>query len=220
MQSLNTVQFIAVAAIPFLFAITIHEIAHGWVARKLGDPTATMLGRLSLNPLKHIDPIGTVTLPLLMLLLRTGWFFGWAKPVPVTAENFKNPKRDMALVAAAGPLSNFMMAIFWAVIVKFGTLIFSISGSLGWFLFNAGLFGVYFNLLLMIFNLFPIPPLDGGRVISGFLPGPWAWQLNRVEPFGIFIVLGLLLFTGMFQWGIQPLILAIQNMLFTLFGIK
>src|SRR3989304_5015379 len=188
-------QFLAafsVAILPLLFSITGHEVAHGWVAKQFGDPTAQRLGRLTLNPLKHIDPVGTVLAPLLLLFMSGGRFaFGWAKPVPVTWENLRHPKRDMAIVAAAGPAANLLMAFFWAIVAKIGYLL----GADFWAgipMQYMGLFGIQINAVLMILNLLPLPPLDGGRVAVGLLPGPWAWQLARIEPFGFFILLALL----------------------------
>ncbi len=195
MDELTTVQRVAVWALPVLFAITVHEAAHGWVAKKLGDPTAMMLGRLTLNPIKHIDPIGTVVVPIALMLMG-GFIFGWAKPVPVTWENLKNPRRDMALVAMAGPLSNLLMAILWALIMKLGFVISASMPSLAWPLIYMGSAGIVINVILMLLNLLPIPPLDGGRVLAGLLPGPWAWKLGRIEPYGLFIMLALLV-TGM-----------------------
>ena len=190
---MNTLQTLSVWALPILFAVTMHEVAHGWVARALGDSTAEELGRLSLNPIRHIDPIGTILVPLLLLLVG-GFVFGWAKPVPVDMRRLNNPKRDMALVAVAGPLSNLAMALCWALIAKVGTLFY---GELNWVslpLIYMGQVGIAINLILMILNLLPLPPLDGGRVLAGILPDSLASGLARIEPFGLFIVLGLLAF--------------------------
>jgi len=185
---------ISFAAIPGIFAITMHEVAHGWAAKKLGDPTAFMLGRLSLNPLKHVDPIGTVAVPLIMLWLSGGSaVFGWAKPVPVGFRNLRNPKRDMILVAAAGPGANLAMAAFWTLIaILVGSLVADSAPTTDW-LFRMCAFGIQFNVLLMVFNLVPIPPLDGGRVLAGLLPARGSDVLNRIEPFGFMIVLFLML---------------------------
>jgi Zn-dependent protease len=218
MDELNLVQRIAVWALPVLFAITVHEVAHGWVARKLGDPTAMMLGRLTLNPLKHIDPIGTVVVPLALMFMG-GFIFGWAKPVPVTWENLRNPKRDMALVAVAGPLANLAMAIIWALIMKLG---FSLGGSaswLAWPLIYMGGAGITINAVLMLLNLLPIPPLDGGRVLVGLLPGPAAWQVSRIEPYG-FMILLLLLVTGMLGKILGPMLGTLEMALFSIAGMK
>lgn len=190
MGDLTLPQKIAAAILPVLFAITVHEVAHGWVAKYLGDPTAQRLGRLTLNPIKHIDPLGTVLVPSLMFLLG-GFIFGWAKPVPITWENLRNPKRDMAIVAAAGPAANFLMAFLWGLVAK---IAITLPLSLQWAttpLFYMGQIGIYVNAILMILNLFPLPPLDGGRVAVGLLPGPLAWKLSRVEPYGFFVVLAL-----------------------------
>ena len=188
-------QNIAVWLIPALFAITVHEVAHGWVAKLLGDPTAMRLGRLTLNPVKHVDPIGTVLVPAIALL-TAGFVFGWAKPVPVTWRNLKRPKRDMALVALAGPAANFLMAIGWTLVLRVSVLYHE---SIAWItepMILMSIAGVFVNCVLLLVNLLPIPPLDGGRILTGILPGPLAYRFSRIEPFGIFIVLGLFL-TGL-----------------------
>lgn len=195
MIEMTVMQKIAIWTLPVLMAITLHEAAHGWVASKLGDKTALMLGRVTLNPFKHIDPIGTVLVPILLLVLG-GFVFGWAKAVPISPRNFNNPVRDMAWVAVAGPLSNLLMAIGWALIAKFGYML-SVNGSdamgVGQFLAYSGMAGVAINLVLMVLNLIPIPPLDGSRVLTAFLPKPLAFRFNQLEPYGLFILLGLLL---------------------------
>ena len=172
---------IAVNAIPLLFAITLHEAAHGYAARVFGDRTAEMLGRISLNPIKHIDWVGTVAVPAMTLTIG-GFFFGWAKPVPVNFNNLRNPKRDMIWVAAAGPAANLIMAIGWAIILK-------VSGSAA--IDAIAQAGVGWNVALMVLNLLPILPLDGGRIVAGLLPGPLSYSYSRMEPYGMFIVLGL-----------------------------
>lgn len=191
MNELTLIQKIAVWAIPVMFAITVHEVAHGWAASRLGDQTARMLGRLTLNPFKHIDPIGTVVVPLLLLTLG-GFVFGWAKAVPVNAQNFKRPHHDMAWVAMAGPLSNLIMAIFWAFIAKLGMLLQINAPDVATFMIYSGMAGVSINLILLVLNLLPIPPLDGSHVVSAMLPPKLAWQYNRIAPFGFFILLGLM----------------------------
>jgi Zn-dependent protease len=215
---LNTVQVIAIWALPVLFAITVHEVAHGWVAKKLGDPTAMMLGRLTLNPLKHIDPIGTVLVPL-GLVLMGGFIFGWAKPVPVTWDNLKNPKRDMALVALAGPLANLVMAFGWALIMKVGFMLGDDFSWLAWPLIYMGGAGIAINGVLMLLNLLPVPPLDGGRVMAGLLPGPWAWKLSRIEPYGLMIMVGLMV-TGMLGKILGPPLHMFESFLFNLAGVS
>ena len=177
----NLIYMLAVNAIPLLTAITLHEAAHGYAARVFGDRTAEMLGRISLNPIKHIDMIGTVAVPALTLAIG-GFFFGWAKPVPVNFNNLRNPKTDMIWVAAAGPAANLVMAIGWAIILKFNDMpaIDAIARA-----------GVAWNVGLMVLNLLPILPLDGGRILAGLLPGPLSYKFSRLEPYGLFIVLGL-----------------------------
>jgi len=215
MEEISIVQRIAILALPVLFAITVHEVAHGWVAKQLGDPTAMMMGRLTLNPLKHIDPIGTVVVPILLAMMG-GFLFGWAKPVPVTWENLKKPKRDMALVAVAGPVANLLMALIWALIMKVG---YSIGGTLDWLavpLIAMGQAGILINILLMILNLLPLPPLDGGRIVASFLPGPMAWKFNQIEPYGFFILLGLLAM-GLLWKLLTPPVEAIIRIIYQLF---
>lgn len=196
MDKLNLVQQISVAALPLLFAITLHEVAHGWVAKQLGDKTAMMLGRLTLNPLKHVDPVGTVLVPGLLILSGfifgsgLGFIFGWAKPVPVNWKQLRSPKRDMALVAVAGPLANFIMAILWALVAKLAIVLQSPFASEP-LLFMGGI-GISINLILMVLNLLPIPPLDGSRIVSSVLSGPLAWKYSRIEPYGFLILIGLL----------------------------
>jgi len=217
MDELTIVQRVAVWALPVLLAITVHEAAHGWVAKKLGDPTAMMMGRLTFNPIKHIDPIGTVVVPVVMMLV-SGFIFGWAKPVPVTWENLKNPKRDMALVAIAGPFSNLLMAILWALIMKLGFVISTSMPSLALPLIYMGGAGIAINAILMLLNLLPIPPLDGGRVLAGLLPGPWAWKLSRIEPYGLFILVALLV-TGMLGTILRPPMRLFESLLLSLVGV-
>ncbi|MBI5612498.1 MAG: site-2 protease family protein [Gammaproteobacteria bacterium] len=218
MEHLSLPQLIAVWVLPVLFAITVHEVAHGWVAKQLGDPTAQRLGRLTLNPLKHIDPVGTILVPGLLLVIG-GFMFGWAKPVPVTWENLRHPKRDMAIVAAAGPASNFVMAILWALIAKLGSLLPETLQFLALPMTYMGIAGISINVALMVLNLLPLPPLDGGRVVAGLLPGPWAWQFNRIEPFGFFILLALLA-TGLLGKLLMPGVLVMQRLVFALTGLS
>lgn len=207
MDELNLAQKIAVWLLPVLFAITVHEVAHGWVARLLGDPTAMMLGRLSLNPIKHIDPLGTILVPGMMLLLPGGFIFGWAKPVPVTWENLRSPKRDMALVALAGPSANLAMALLWVVALKLGAVLL-VDGTVSWVakpLIYMGVAGIFINTILLSLNLLPLPPLDGGRIVTGILPGPMAAKFGRIEPYGLLILL-LLLFSGVLGKILWPVI--------------
>lgn len=185
------VQTLAVWALPVLFAITLHEVAHGWAARALGDNTAAAQGRLSLNPIRHIDPVGTVLVPALFLLLPGGFLFGWAKPVPVNARNLRHPRRDMAVVAGVGPLANLLMAVLWALVLKLA-LGQGVREGLWLGVEMMAKAGIAINLMLMALNLLPLPPLDGGRVLSGLLPPRLSVQLDRIEPFGFVILLALM----------------------------
>ena len=186
----NLIQTVLIYALPVLFAITIHEAAHGYVARYLGDNTAYMMGRVTLNPLKHIDPIGTIAMPLMLYFATSGAFlFGYAKPVPVNFGQLRHPKRDMVWVALAGPASNFIQAIAWAIL--FTVLVGSDVNER--FFLEMAKAGVLVNLVMWAFNLFPLPPLDGGRVLVGLLPWRQAQLLSRIEPYGFFIVLALVI---------------------------
>ncbi len=188
MDIANLIQTIALYALPVLFAITVHEAAHGYAARHFGDNTAYMMGRITLNPLKHIDPVGTILMPLVLYFLTSGAFlFGYAKPVPVNFGALRNPKRDMVWVALAGPASNFAQAIFWALML---VLLRKLDIEETFFLKMAQ-GGVLVNLVMWAFNLFPLPPLDGGRILVGLLPWKQAQWVARVEPWGFFIVMGL-----------------------------
>lgn len=210
------IQLLAVGILPFIFAITVHEVAHGWIAKKLGDPTAMMMGRLTLNPLKHIDVIGTVVLPV-MLWVTTGFVFGWAKPVPITWQNLKRPKRDMGLVAIAGPAANLLMVIIWAIVVKVTLLVSPDGGYFATPIVYMGIAGVLINSILMILNLLPLLPLDGGRVLSSLLPGPLSWKLSKLEPFGLPILL-VLLITGILGAILLPPFAAFIKSVEYLFG--
>ncbi len=217
---LDTAQFIkvvAIWAIPVIFAITVHEVAHGYVAWKHGDPTAMLMGRLTLNPLKHIDPFGTILLPGLLLLLGSPFLFGYAKPVPVNFAGLRNPKRDMVLVAAAGPAANLLMTFFWTLILWIGA---HLPGPLAYIsepMQLMGVAGISINLILMILNMIPIPPLDGGRVAVGLLPGPASDALSRLEPYG-FIILIVLLFTGLLGTVMGPVFFLLRNLFLQMGG--
>jgi Zn-dependent protease len=205
---------IAIWAVPVLFAITLHEAAHGWVANKLGDPTARQLGRITINPIKHIDPVGTIVVPLVLVML-SGFIIGWAKPVPVDMRYFKQPLLDMALVALAGPASNFLMACGWALMITLSTTALADS-SIAVYLLQMGKAGMTINLILMVLNLIPIPPLDGGRVVAGVLPKEIAWSYMRIEPYGMWIILALL-FSGILGKILWPLVLRFESIISALF---
>ena len=217
MADFSLIQKIAVWALPVLFAITAHEVAHGWVALKLGDRTAQMMGRLTLNPLKHIDPIGTLLVPGLLLVFG-GFVFGWAKPVPITYENLRKPKSDMAWVALAGPMANLIMAAIWALVAKLALVALQSGIALGEPMLYMGVAGVLINTMLMVLNLLPLPPLDGGRILVSVLPGPLAWQVGRLEPYGFFILLGLLYF-GILSLMLWPLISGFIGLLAVIFNL-
>lgn len=211
----NLIQTLALAALPVIFAITLHEAAHGYAARHFGDPTAWLAGRISLNPLRHIDLFGTILLPLGILLLSSGGIlFGYAKPVPVDFGRLRHPKRDMLWVAAAGPASNLLMAFFWAALLKLAWEMPSNPYTLP--LSEMSKIGISINLVLMVLNLLPLPPLDGGRIAVSLLPGRLAWQFARIEPFG-FPILILLLFTGVLGQILWPLIGVVQGVIESIF---
>ena len=184
----NLLQTVLIYALPVLFAITVHEAAHGYAARHFGDDTASMLGRITLNPFKHIDPVGTILMPLLLYFATSGAFlFGYAKPVPVNFHHLRNPKRDMIWVALAGPASNFLQAVLWAVVL---VALVGLQIDERFFIEMARA-GILVNLVMWAFNLFPLPPLDGGRILVGLLPWRQAQMVSRIEPYGFFIVLAL-----------------------------
>lgn len=212
-MELTAVQKFAVSALPIIFAITVHEASHGYVAKYFGDLTADKLGRITLNPIKHIDPIGTILLPAITLLLG-GILFGWAKPVPVNFANLRNPKKDMLWVAAAGPASNFLMAIFWALVLNYSS---SAPEGAAIFLLEMSKVGIMINLVLMVLNLLPLPPLDGGRIAVSLLPMNLAVMLSRVEQYG-FIILIVLLFTGILGKIIWPIIIFFQQIILSIFA--
>jgi Zn-dependent protease len=196
------VQTVTLYAIPVLFAITLHEAAHGYVARHFGDPTAWQLGRVTLNPVKHIDPLGTIAMPLLLYFATAGAFlFGYAKPVPVNFGRLRNPKRDMIWVALAGPASNLVQAIAWVLLVY----VLIATGVSERFWLDMGRAGVTVNLVMFAFNLFPLPPLDGGRILVGLLPWKQAVAVSRVEPYGFFIVMALVVTGLVGNYWLRPL---------------
>lgn len=214
MIELSIAQKIAIWALPVLLAITGHEVAHGWVASLCGDQTARLSGRLTLNPIKHIDPLGTIIIPLVLLMV-SNFIFGWAKPVPVDARNLRNPRTDMVLVALAGPLSNLLMAILWAAVAK---LSMNLPAWYGVPLVGMGMAGIQINIVLGILNCLPIPPLDGGRALYNLLPGKMAWYFYHLERYGFFILL-ILMFTGLLNYILFPPIIFLSNIIMNLFGL-
>ncbi len=192
-------QTLLIWIIPILFAITLHEAAHGWVAGKFGDHTARMMGRVTLNPVKHIDPVGTILVPAALLIMSTGFIFGWAKPVPINFNALRSPKSGMIWVALAGPGANLIMAIGW-LLVFFLAIKMNIP-----ILQRMADAGILINILLAVFNLLPIPPLDGSRVISALLPNPLAYKYNQLEQYGLFILIGLMYFGG-FTKIVKPMV--------------
>lgn len=211
MDFVSIARQVVISAVPILIAIIVHEVAHGVVAYKLGDPTAKVMGRLTLNPIAHIDPFGTIIMPILLYVLTHGQFvFGYAKPVPINPRNFRNPKRDMAISAAGGPVSNVLLALLGVLLLKYAVLPaaeFAPLEMVNTFLVPIKemlLAGIFINIILASFNLIPIPPLDGGRVLMGFLPWRQANALGKLEPFGMIIVMALI-YTGIANYIVLPL---------------
>jgi Zn-dependent protease len=217
----DLIQTIAIWALPVIFAITLHEAAHGYVAKHFGDLTAYAQGRVSLNPLRHIDMIGTIIVPLVLLLLSklsggSGILFGWAKPVPVNFSGLRHPKRDMLWVAAAGPGANLLMALFWALVLKFAINLPESGYALPMGLMGKA--GILINVVLMVLNLLPIPPLDGGRIAVSLLPHRLSYRFSRIEPYGMFILL-LLLFSGILWIIIGPLVSTVMQLIGSVFNL-
>ena len=213
------IQTLAIYAIPVLLAITLHEAAHGYVARHFGDPTAYLAGRISLNPLRHVDPVGTILVPGAILVASkliggSAMLFGWAKPVPVDFSRLRHPKQDMLWVAAAGPGTNLLMAVGWAALLKITTTME--PGLLGAFLAGNARAGIEINAVLMLLNLLPIPPLDGGRIAVSLLPHRLAWQFSKLEPYGLAILL-VLLFTDILGIILWPLMVGFRHLLAAIF---
>jgi Zn-dependent protease len=221
MDPTNVVLRIVVNAIPLILAITLHEAAHGYVARMHGDNTAYMMGRVTLNPAKHIDPIGTIVFPLISLVLG-GIFFGWAKPVPVNFSNLRHPKRDMFWVAAAGPGSNIVQALAWGLVAKIIDMTGSSSG-VAEFWFAVSVAGISWNVVLAIFNLFPILPLDGGRIVTSLLPNRLAYSYSRLEPYGMPILISLIILMAAWRplgMAFSMLLQGANQLVYSLFGLQ
>jgi Zn-dependent protease len=206
---MHDVTKIVLSVVPLLFAIILHEVSHGWVAEKLGDPTARILGRITLNPISHIDPIGTIIVPGILLLTGSHFLFGWAKPVPVNFANLRGGRRDMALVALCGPLSNFLLAVLSSIVfhLTFGGVTgpVGISDRIITPIHIMANYSVLFNLVLMVINLLPILPLDGGRIVAGLAPMHIAISMERMERYGMLIVL-LLIASGIWSYVVSPVI--------------
>ena len=217
MAEFSLTQQVAISVLPVLFAITVHEAAHGWVASKCGDQTARLSGRLTFNPIKHIDMVGTILVPMVMLVFFH-FIFGWAKPVPVDARNMRNPRWDMALVALAGPGSNLIMALLWALIAKISYVFLNDFIWLTRPMVYMGEIGIFINVVLAVLNFLPIPPLDGGRILSSLLPPRWSWYLLRFEPY-LFIVIVLLMISGLFGRVIGPPIFFLTGCISSLFSL-
>jgi Zn-dependent protease len=215
-MELNLIQQLIILVPPILFAITLHEVAHGWMALHFGDTTAKSLGRLSLNPIRHVDPVGTVLVPAILFFLG-GFIFGWAKPVPVNFRHLRQPKRDMALVALAGPAANLAMALGWALVMTIGINLISVLPQWGEPLTYMGGTGITINIVIGVLNMLPVPPLDGSRVLMGLLPNALGVWLARLEPFGLIILL-LLLATGLLSAILGPPVFWLRDVILTVFG--
>ena len=213
----SIIQGIAIYALPVIFAITLHEAAHGYVAKHYGDLTAYAQGRVTLNPLRHIDPLGTIIVPLLLMAVGSHYIFGWAKPVPVNFANLRRPKRDMLWVAAAGPGANLLMAFLWALVIKFGLAM--PESDLAEPMILMGKAGILINAILLVLNLLPLPPLDGGRIAVSLLPRRIAYRFSQIEPYG-FIILLILLFTGVLGAVIGPFIIITIRMVTWFVGLQ
>ena len=223
----HVIQQISIMVLPLIFAVTLHEAAHAWVADKLGDDTARRMGRVSFNPLRHIDPFGTVILPALFIASGAPFMFGYAKPVPVNFSRLRHPKRDMALVAAAGPAMNFLIAIACSLLWHLHSVL---PEALAAFWLEMITKGIVFNVMLGVFNLLPLPPLDGGRVLTGLLPKPLAMRFARIEPYGFFILIGLMVILPLFgqqlgvslnpiAWILLPIVDAVLWVLSVVFNV-
>ncbi len=214
----TTIQKITIWILPVLFAVSLHEAAHAWMADRKGDSTARMLGRLTFNPLKHVDPIGTILVPAVMIYF-TGYAFGWAKPVPVNASNLRNPKKDMMWVAMAGPASNFIMALIWAALLHLSVMFIDSRSSVSLFLLLMPVAGITINVILGVLNLLPIPPLDGGRIMNGMLSPRASMQYSKIEPYGFFIIIGLMV-SGILATIIFPVIGWVLTVLSAISGLQ
>ena len=217
-MTLSTIQQFAIWVLPLITAITVHEAAHAYAAYYFGDNTAKSLGRVSLNPIKHIDWLGSVLIPILMLVSKMGFIFGWAKPVPIDYHKLKNPKQNMIWIALAGPLSNLVMGILWAIILRLCALT-NIQNEAIIFIIFMAVAGIMINTILLVLNLLPLPPLDGSRILSGVLPNKWSVIYNKVEPYGFFIIIGLMIF-GLLGIILNPFINLFLSLLADISGIS
>jgi len=214
----NLLITLLVNALPVIFAITLHEAAHGYVAKHFGDATAYMMGRVTLNPIKHIDLLGTIVVPAITMLAG-GFLFGWAKPVPVNYSNLRSPKRDSLWVAFAGPFANMVQVVIWAIVAKALLVTVTMSGLVGPFWVSVAEAGIKWNIMFALLNLLPILPLDGGRIMASLLPNRLSYAYSRTEPYGLFILLALV-FTGALGWMLGPPFVAAMRGTYNLFGFQ
>lgn len=216
-EHLNLIQKLVVWALPVLFALTMHQVAQGYMAYRLGDTSAKAQGRLSLNPLRHIDLIGTLLVPAVLIALDSGFLFGWAKPIPISVRQLSQPRRDLALIGLVGVGAQLAMALFWGILLKIGIAVMPDASWVGQPLYYMGMAGIVINIVLTAINLLPIPPLDGSRMLAWLLPPRAAYWMDRIEPYGLYILLALL-FTRTLELLLGPVVYLLQSLLFSLLG--